>query len=199
MRLLTYACLFFLITGTAAAQSSNRYRGSIPEVLLRPGRGESSRYPIDTVIGQLGQGSASEAAFSYANWIAGGLLTGRMNHPALEAINPVIRESYLSALGVVEPRFYRIGGGREEPDGSTSFLVRFVGREQAITAEMYVRHILAGSEGESSDESSGEVSGISSPGSWMLEDLLMDEAKSRIQEERSSEHRVDSVPYERFF
>jgi hypothetical protein len=183
MRIFIYICLFIIVTGTVAAQSSGRYRGSIPEALLRPAKGGAAHYPIDTVIGEMGQGSATDAAFSYANWVAGGLLSGRMNHPALESINPVIRESYLSALGSVEPRFYRIGGGREEPNESTSFVVRFVGRDYSITAEMYIRHIML--ENES--------------GSWMLEDFLMDEAMSREQEDRSSSYRVDSVPYERFF
>ena len=227
-------CLFLTIAGTASAQGTQNYRGSIPMELLRPGKGEALRYPIDTIIGQLGQGTATDAAFSFANWVAAGLLSGRMNHPALESINSVVREGYLSTIGSVEPRFYRLGSGRQEPDGSTSFLVRFVGREQAITAEMYIRHVTMRVPQETSPETVAEIletaeetvaaeeaeniqplqppheetaaeetENIQSlqptTSSWALEDLLLDEVKSREQEQRSSMHRIDYVPYERFF
>lgn len=232
-------CLFLLTAGFALAQETQNYRGSIPIDLLRPSKGEAPRYPVDTVIGPLGQGTASDAAFSYANWVAAGLLSGRMNHPALEAINPVIRENYLSTIGSVEPRSYRLGSGRQEPDESTSFIIRFIGKEEAITAEMYIRHVTirvpqeklpedaaagendteeetaAGepaekpaeeiAEGESVEEEKTEsVPAPSSAvatatGNWMLEDLLLDEAKTREEEQRSSMYRMDYVPYERFF
>ena len=45
----------------------------------------------------------------------------------------------MTKLNTVSPRSFRLGGGREEPDGSFSFLVRFVGRDQGITGELFVR------------------------------------------------------------
>ena len=114
-------------------------RGSIPEELLRPRREESPRYPIDLVIGSMGQGDASGEAYRFARETAAALLAGNMDAPALSAMNRVLLESYLSSLEVINPRNFRLGGGREEPDGSVSFLIRFTGREQGITGELFVR------------------------------------------------------------
>jgi hypothetical protein len=175
--------LFFITVIFATAQGQGSYRGSIPEALLRPNRGESPRYPIDLVIGELGQGRASAAAYSYANLVAAGLLSGQMSHSALSSINPGLRETYLNTLGRVSPRSYRIGGGRGEPDGAVSFLVRFIGREFGITGELYIRY--------------GETTG-----SWAVDEILFDEAKHRdieYQEAMQRRHRLDLQPYERFF
>ncbi|MDR2922901.1 MAG: hypothetical protein LBU85_06135, partial [Treponema sp.] len=53
--------LFFVHVFAFAQNNSGEgggYIGSIPEELLRPRRGEAPRYPVDTVIGELGQGKA---------------------------------------------------------------------------------------------------------------------------------------------
>ncbi|MDR0322714.1 MAG: hypothetical protein LBI28_14565 [Treponema sp.] len=167
-------------------------RGSIPEELLRPGRGgESARYPIDTVIGELGRGTASASAFTFAGSIASGLLSGLMEHPALSPINSVLRESYLSALEVINPVSYRLGGGREEADGAVSFLVRFIGREQGITGEIYVRYMTR--------RTGGGEEEVTTTGSWAFEDLLLEEAKDREVEQKEAASRYDFYPYERFY
>ena len=114
-------------------------RGSIPEELRRPRREETPRYPIDTVIGPLGQGAAPREAYDVARRAAEALLAGSRNAAVLSTVNSVFLDSYMSALNEVTPRLYRLGGGREGPDGSVSFLVRFAGREQGITGELFVR------------------------------------------------------------
>ena len=113
--------------------------GTIPDELLRPRRDESPRYPVDTVIGELGQGQASREAYECARNAASALLAGNANASALSSVNKVFLESCMSALNTVNPLFFRLGGGREGPDGSVSFLVRFAGREQGITGELFVR------------------------------------------------------------
>ncbi|MDR1858629.1 MAG: hypothetical protein LBQ69_04090, partial [Treponema sp.] len=113
--------------------------GSIPEELLRPRRDETPRYPIDTVIGPLGQGDAPREAYDVARRAAEALLAGTKSAAVLSTVNSVFLDSYMSALNEVNPRLYRLGGGREGPDGSVSFLVRFAGREQGITGELFVR------------------------------------------------------------
>ncbi|GBU27042.1 hypothetical protein R84B8_00563 [Treponema sp. R8-4-B8] len=166
-------------------------RGSIPEELLRPKRGESPRYPIDTVIGELGRGTASEAAFTFANNIGTALLSGDKASSALASIEKAVRENLLSSLEAIVPVSFRIGGGREEADGAVSFLVRFIGKDQGITGELYIRHITKQTQGQ--DE---EVKTVSY---WVFEELLLEEAKDREVEQKESIYRHDFYPYERFY
>jgi hypothetical protein len=181
-------CLFFIVSVFAVAQPA---RGSIPAELLRPGRGESARYPIDIVIGELGQGKAPAAAYSFANSISQGFLSGIPGHPSLSSVNPDIRDKCLKALSQISPRNYRIGGGREEPDGAVSFIVRFIGRDYGITGELYLRNTV-----KRVEESAGEA--IQS-GSWVFDELFLDEAKSRETELEEALKYINYLPYERFF
>ena len=155
-----------------------RTRGSIPEALLRPARGEAPRYPIDTVIGELGRGKASQEAYFFADSLCEGLLSIDMGHSAIASITSSLRETFLTLLNAIEPSYYRIGGGREEVDGAVSFLVRFVGRDQAISGELYIRRV---------------------SGNWTFDELLLDEAKSREVERQEAVERNDFNPYERFY
>jgi len=163
-------------------------RGSIPEELLRPARGEAPHYPIDTVIGELGRGQASAEAYTFANSIAEGLLLGDMSHSSLSTIDSSYRERHLSALNVINPGNFRLGGGREEADGAVSFFIRFIGRNQGITGEMYIRYV-----------SRENADGIVTSSNWVFEELLLEEAKTRDIEQQESIYRIDFNPYERFF
>jgi hypothetical protein len=135
--------LLIILAGSAFSQNNAAddflQRGSIPEELLRPRKSEAPRYPIDTVIGPIGQGKASTEAYGFARRVAAALLEGNMDAPVLSAANKVFLEGCMSALNVVNPRFFRLGSGREAPDGAVSFLVRFAGREQGITGELFIR------------------------------------------------------------
>ena len=187
MRLLAL-CLFIAIPLIVFAQNRDGFRGSIPESLLRPARGESARFPIDTIIGELGRGNAPVAAFNFANSTANAIMAERIEHPA--------RDTYISAIRVITPVSFRIGSGRLEADGAVSFLVRFIGREQGIIGEMFVRYVtrqIEGAEGEAR-----------TAGSWVFEELLLDEPRYRGAENheetsRSEQTRFDLNPYERFF
>jgi hypothetical protein len=175
----------------AQEQAETISRGSIPEELLRPKRGEAPRYPIDTVIGELGRGKASEAAFSFANNIGSAFFSGNKSSPALASIDSAVRENLLSALEVIAPVSFRIGGGREEADGAVSFLVRFIGKDQGITGELYIRYVT-----RQIQEPDGETT---TTGKWVFEELLLEEAKDREVEQKESIYRHDFYPYERFF
>ncbi|MDR2476436.1 MAG: hypothetical protein LBD18_01445 [Treponema sp.] len=129
--------LFAQNVGEEAAGAANR--GSIPEELLRPRREEAPRYPVDTIIGPLGQGEASQEAYRFARQVAAALLAGNSDASSLSAMNRVFLESYMSTLNAISPRNFRLGSGREEPDGAFSFLIRFIGREQGISGELFVR------------------------------------------------------------
>jgi hypothetical protein len=176
-----------------AAQEQTDFvsRGSIPEELLRPKRGETPRYPIDTVIGELGRGKASETAFSFANNIGFAFLSGNKTNPSLAPVDSAVRENILSALEVINPVSFRIGGGREEADGAVSFLVRFIGKDQGITGELYIRYVT-----RQIQDPDGEVI---TTGKWVFEELLLEEAKNREVEQKESIYRNDFYPYERFF
>jgi len=164
--------------GTEEAAEEYHSRGSIPEALLRPARGESPRYPIDTVIGELGRGRASQAAYDYAVLLCDGFLSIDMNHATLTSIASTERESILTTLNAIDPLVYRLGGGRNESDGAISFLVRFIGKDKGITGELYIRF---------------------ASGKWKFDELLLDEAKDRDVERRESIYRNDFNPYERFY
>jgi len=135
-----FVLLFIFLTNSAFSQTNELIqRGSIPQELLRPRREEAPRYPTDTVIGLIGQGKASTEAYGLARRVANALLQGNANAPVLSSVNKAFIGDCISALNVVNPRFFRLGSGREEPDGSVSFLVRFAGREQGITGELFIR------------------------------------------------------------
>ncbi|MDR1576516.1 MAG: hypothetical protein LBS37_10970 [Treponema sp.] len=216
------ALVLFFIRGPVFAQDaqteedddSGMSRGSIPEVLLRPQRGEAPRYPSDTVIGALGQGGAPREGYLFARQVASALVAGNAASPSLAAMNRASLESFLSVLNGISPRTYRIGGGREEADGAVSFVVRFVGREQGITGELYIRlqeqtAAPAPEETDSTAEGTEETPAQESappPAEparsarvWVFEDLLLDEPRSRQSEDTETQHRFDFSPYERFF
>ena len=192
MKVFDIICMIFLISAFAVSQEQEDrvWRGSIPEELLRPGRGEAPRYPVDTVIGELGQGRASAAAFAYANSAASALFMRQIDHPALSSVSAGVRESYMSALDTVNPHSYRIGGGREEADGAVSFMVRFIGREYGMTGELFIRYVTR--QIQADDE-------ITTVGSWVFEDLILEEARTRESEQQEPKSRFDFSPYERFY
>ena len=193
-------------------------RGSIPEELLRPRREEAPRYPVDMVIGPLGQGRAPQEAYAIARNTAAALLAGNMSAPVLASVNKVFLEGCMDMLNTVNPQFFRLGGGREEPDGSVSFLVRFVGREQGITGELFVRfeerrrepqpaavETEVTPEGEEEGDFAEQVpvpvqpQYVPAEKIWLFEDLILEEARSREAENGENRHRFDFSPYERFY
>jgi len=188
MRKLFFICLLLLMPHLSFSQTRD---GSIPEELLRPLRGEALRYPIDTVIGELGQGRASASAYTFADVVISALFRGRIDHPTLSPISVSMQQSYMSALEMIEPKSYRIGGGREETDGAVSFMVRFIGRDYGITGELFIRFEAIETEIEDDE---GEVNG-----NWVFEDLILEEAADLESEQNESLHRYDFSPYERFF
>jgi len=191
--LFLFISIFAVSWQSASAQEPMEVvsRGSIPEELLRPKRGESPHYPIDTVIGELGRGAASEAAFTFASNISSALLEGNKASTALNSVESVVKENLLSALEVIVPVSFRIGGGMEEADGAISFLVRFIGKDQGITGELYIRYKTRQSQG-----ADGEVK---TTGYWVFEELILEEAKDREVEQKESIYRHDFYPYERFY
>jgi hypothetical protein len=154
--------------------------GTVPEALRIPQRGEAPRYPKDAVIGELGRGRAPEEAYRHARLCLEALLSAlpsgdREAAPLLKEDKALI-DRLLEELEPVEPRQFRLGGGREEDDGTVSFLVRFLGREKGKAGELFL---------------------LSKDETWLIDDLLLEEEQD-LAEIREA-YRFDFSPYERFY
>jgi hypothetical protein len=157
--------------------------GAAPDIVRRPQQGEAPRYPRDTVIGDLGRGTAPESAWALARSVMDALVRGAETAPALAAGGESLTERLFSSLEIINPTKYRLGGGRVEADGTVSFLARFLGRDQSVTGELYLVREQAAEDG--------------SGGSWQLDDLILEEAKDLAAEHNG--YQYDFSPYERFY
>ncbi|MDR0472692.1 MAG: hypothetical protein LBH43_03330 [Treponema sp.] len=153
----------------------------IPVSVRRPGREETPRYPRDIVIGELDRGNASQPAWLYARDFLNALIRRDKTARIFTETDSALLGRLFDGLEEANPDKYRIGGGRVEEDGAVSFMVRFLGREQSITGEIY----LAPQEGEEG----------SSP--WRIDDLILEEAQD-IKDIREAS-RYDFTPYDRFY
>jgi hypothetical protein len=105
------------------------------------------------------------------------------------------RLSALQGIASLGTRSWRVGGGRVEPDGSISFLIRFLGREKSVTGELYLRRtepvVKTGDDAEEPAESEESAA-------WQVDDVLLEPPHSLI-EGKYSPGGSDMIPYERFF
>jgi hypothetical protein len=209
MRRVTSPCLgLLMVLFVLPAAGIFSQDGTLPELLHRPQRGEDPRYPEDMVIGPLDRGSVSEDVWRFARETLSALIAG--NRSALTSVNGL--DTILETLGEINPGAYRLGSGREQEDGSVSFLVRFIGREQWIAGELYVRP------GEASDVSAvaepeiaaspeapveeapavlADASANTGVPAWVFDDLLLEEKRGRGTEKDIRS--FDFSSYERFF
>ena len=159
---------------------------TIPDALRRPQRGEMPRIPQDFVIGELGQGQAPEDAYRFARSLAAALTAGNSAAPVFSGAPPALIGSHLQEIGGIGPQSYRLGGGRVEVDGNISFLIRFLGREESITGELFIYRRTA-----------GEDAAAEAPAQWLLDDLILEERRTLT--EIRDRYRFIFSPYERFF
>ena len=158
---------------------------TIPDTLRRPQRGEMPRIPQDFVIGELGQGQAPADAYRFARSLVAALTAGNSASPVFAGSPPALIASHIQEIGGIGPQSYRLGGGRLEVDGNISFLVRFLGREESITGELFVYQRAA------ADSPTEE------PAQWFLDDLVLEERRTLT--EIRDRYRFIFSPYERFF
>jgi hypothetical protein len=171
--------LLFPVSGGAQEsepQDEGFGAGTVPEALRVPQRGEAPRYPKDAVIGELGRGRAPEEAYRHARLCLEALLSGNREAAPLLKEDKTLIDRLFEELEGVEPRQFRLGGGREEDDGTVSFLVRFLGREKGKAGELFLLQ---------RDET------------WLIDDLLLEEEQD-LAEIREA-YRFDFSPYERFY
>ena len=175
-------CIFFI---SYVAFSQEGASHIVPNSLRKPERGEAPRYPSDLVIGELGRGDSSEGAYALARSAVSALMAGRRSAPVFEDLPTSLAESIFEEIHDLAPRTSRLGGGRIEPDGCVSFIVRFISRDESITGELYVRWAEAG-------EDSGREAGR-----WLLDDFILEDRRALVEIRDS--YRFNFSPYERFF
>jgi hypothetical protein len=154
----------------------------VPEVVRRPQRGEAPRYPRDLVIGDLGRGDAPEETYTLAKNLLNALVSENKTAPAISALDKNLAESFFTKLKPINPRKFRIGGGQEEADGGVSFLVRFIGREQWISGELYLKL---------------EKDGQTGTSVWLADDLVLEDQQDISASKEP--YPYEFSPYERFF
>ena len=210
--LFLFGILVLAQTGIPQSDEASGATAMPPLELLRPRYGEEPRFPQDFVIGALGRGDASEESYRYALLLTAGLAGGNgavrgVRFPEQKRLSIV---HSLSGLGMV--RSWRVGGGRIEPDGSVSFLIRFLGRERSITGELYLRQAEPPAAQEQQrqiteievfDAAEGEYTTQSPPETepvywWLVDDLLLEPPRG-LAEGRFGPRGADMTPYERFF
>ena len=187
-------------------------RGSVPDVLRRPEKGEAPRYPQDIVIGELGQGKAPDGAYQFALDLLRSLTAGSKDAQIVTDSRSVLTDTLLEEINSIEPRTYRLGGGRIEDDGDVSFLVRFLGSDYSITGELFLRQTGSPAAAESSDSSGNSQTAdpdsgaapdsqaaVNPPaeGKWFLDDLVLED-KIDLTNITDSYH-YDFSPYERLY
>ncbi|MDR2049534.1 MAG: hypothetical protein LBP69_08780 [Treponema sp.] len=179
------------VSFTLFAQDEGSF--TLPAEIHRPQYGEVPRFPEDYWIGELGRGGAGEEAYQFARRFIEDLAGGNS-----EQTPKHIKDSFESLEGF-EIRNVRIGGGRVEADGSVSFLVRFLGREEAVTGELFLRQREQNPEDKEQNPEDGEQDSEDGETSvWYPDDLILDQRRP-LGENLYGPGNVDLTPYERFF
>jgi hypothetical protein len=179
----------------AALESGPSGFEMIPEEVRRPRRGEAPRYPRDLVIGTLGRGSAPEEAYAFARNCLDAILMKARDSGYLALEDAARKEEIFSGLEPVEPRKFRIGGGREEPDGSVSFLFRFIGRDQGVAGELYLRP--GGGADEEQEEVQIQEQEEEQAQEWFFDDIILEDPRQLA--DGQDPYQYDFSPYERLF
>ena len=175
---------FFTLFMAQTPESGNTYIPggihSLPGELLRPRHGEAPHFPRDYVIGSLGRCDASEEPYHYARILTAGLAAGNGKTEGVEFLEQKRLAVVQGILGL-DVRSWRVGGGREEPDGSISFLIRFLGREKSIAGELYLKK-----------DETGDNAVF-----WVVDDIQLEPPRG-LTEGKYSPGAADIAAYERF-
>ena len=183
--------------GNTGSPFSGGDASSLPPELLRPQYGEEPHFPQDYVIGTLGRGDASEESYRYARLIVAGLASGNGKTDGV-GFPEQKRQSVLRNISGLGTRGWRVGGGRVEPDGSVSYLIRFLGREKSVTGELYLRR--EGQEPGFTGEKEMSQGAIQEEGGsfWQVDDILLESPRS-LSDGKFGPGRTEMTAYERFF
>jgi hypothetical protein len=179
MKIFFHLFLFLLIEVFPCFPQENEppsFSGVVPEMLMRPSREKSPVYPSDAVIGQLSDEDAPPSANIYARGVLRDLMRSNKSAETLQNLSPGLLDEASEKLGEVTPRKVRLGGGRTETDGSVSFLFRYMGNENELSGEIYIRN---------------------EENKWKVEDIIFEEPKKLSIGSESFDSTY--TPYERFY
>jgi hypothetical protein len=135
------------------------------------------------ILGDLGACQAPEEAYTEAARIARRLLDGKL--PAgLDKLRAGLADDIKKNVLAISPTAYRVGGGRLEPDGSASFVFRFIGNGKNCAGEIYLEK--------------------DAKGAWLLDDLqFVDEkdiqAAQQQDASQSDSQSTGTEPFQRFY
>ncbi|MHC6202871.1 hypothetical protein ACYULU_06720 [Breznakiellaceae bacterium SP9] len=178
-----YLVLIFpagLVCAQSTESNNESWTGTVPAGIRQPQLGGIALYPKDLIIGELGKGEAPNEAYAAARTFLAALVKG--TNTATEG--SLDEKAFAALLEKLEPLGavkYRIGGGQTEADGGISFLVRFVGRTQWISGELYLTL----------------VEEQAAAGVWHIDDLVLEPIKDILT--TNKQYPYDFAPYERFF
>ncbi|GHV83759.1 hypothetical protein AGMMS50212_10990 [Spirochaetia bacterium] len=161
--------------GAQTAQSE--FTGVVPQVLVRPILEENPIYPFDSVIGTLSKGAVSDTQFRFAQDVLQDVLIKAVKSVRFANLPSSVVDDLMKNVVEVAPEKFRLGGGKEEVDGSISFLFRLVGKELNAAGELYIR---------SGDDNK-----------WILEDFIIEDPSP--VNSGSKIHDYNYSPYERFY
>ena len=168
-----------------AAPAISMGKTPLPPELLRPRYGEDPLFSRDYVIGKMGRCDASEESYRYARLIVAGLAAGDGKTEGVQ-FSEQKRLYVKQGIGSLGTRAWRVGGGRVEPDGSVSFLIRFLGRANSVTGELYLRKEEPKAETEEAEKEAallGEEIKTETGAAAEKEDSEEEDVKTRVKEE----------------
>jgi hypothetical protein len=149
---------------------------SVPEAIRRPTGGEAPRPPRDVYIGELGRGGMPADCYRAATRALSALLEQKTEQTYYPGLAKGVQEATLDKLKEISARKYRIGGGREEPDGSYSYLFRYLGSPGNAAGEIYLRK---------------------SENSWLIDDIYIVDTDEKNPSGGDAPYGI--APYERFY
>jgi hypothetical protein len=162
---------------TAGLSTAQEAVGSVPEVLRRPQRVDAPRYPRDSVIGELGAGELTAEHLAFATGAVRALVQGRERAAVLAPLGESHAADLVTQVVNLKPEKWRIGGGKELPDGLFSFLFRIIGGEGQIGGELYFAAAEKG---------------------FRLDDIALEDIPAELLDDDAN-RAYKLSPYERFF
>lgn len=160
---------------TVGAEREQEAQKAIPNSRKIPLGQEEPRWPSDFLIGLLESEGTAPDLRAAATDIAQGLVKGSGTELILAQVQASERRAITATLAEVSPESARIASVEPRENGEYAALVRFMGKERAVCAELFLAR---------------------QEGAWTLQDIYFDEVVSIIGEGVAQ---FDPFSYKKFF